>query len=282
MVVALVPLVVICAVLIGLLGVKFTASQLRAATAVATGTVLADGAGSAGLDVEWTDATGGRHRDRRVFPGAGAVSKGARVDIRYVPDNPSRSYAVGEEIFRRDRTYFSGLVFSMLVLLVALLVTATWIPRRAQAERRRVQTFPVSWAQTRRGLIRRSWLIISDGRREWWQPVYWDPVLRATLAGTPARVHGVPAIDKLLPVDLAGQPIWPSGRRRATQPKGELTQNNVRWTKGLEKQRNKDGGPDRDQIPLGRHLLGDIGLVLPAPALGLVWAYLDGSGTGVS
>jgi hypothetical protein len=77
-----------------------------------------------------------------------------------------------------------------------------------------------------------------------------------------------------------GTPVWPAGRRRPAKPrrKGEWVEGGVRWTKTAEKQREREGGPELEQVPLARHLAGDVALVLPAPVLGLVWAYLEGSG----
>jgi hypothetical protein len=281
MVVALVPLLVIGVVLVVVLGVKYLAvvRELSPATATATATVVSTGRGPAGLPLRWTDTAGQQHTSRLVFPEVGSVKAGTIVTVRYVPDDPSRVYAAEDELNTRGRNFANGMLFTVLVMLVALAVTVVIILRRVRAARRRPRTCPVSWAQTRRGLIRRSWLVIGDGQREWWQPVYWQPRLAELLAGTPAKVHGSPTVDRLLPVEVGGTVVWPSGRRRAGAPKGELRQNNVRWTRGLARQREKDG-VDVEQVSLRRHLLGDVGLILPAPLLGLLWAYIDGSGAG--
>lgn len=281
MVVALIPLLVIGVVLVVVLGTKYLAvvRELRPATGTATATVTTAGRGTDGLLLQWTDATGRVQHSRLVFPQVGAVKAGSRVPVRYVPSDPSRVYAAGDELNTRGRNFYSGMVFTVLVLLVALVTTGVVILRRVRAIRRRPQTFPVSWAQHRHGLVRRSWLVISEGKREWWQPVYWQPGLTELLAETPSKVYGSPAVNRLLPVQVGGTVIWPSGRRRTSAPKGELRQSSVRWTKGLARQREQDG-VEVEQVSLPRHLAGDIGLILPAPLLGLLWAYLDGSGVG--
>src|SRR5262249_15827064 len=136
------------------------------------------------------------------------------------------------------------------------------------------------WAQFRRGLIRRSWLVVDDGKQEWWVPVYWEPGLNALLAGTPAKVHGNPALGQLLVIEVQGMVVWPAGPRRPAKPprRGDWVASTVKGTKTAEKQRDREGGPEIEPVPLGRHLAGDVAMVLPAPVLGILWAYVDGSG----
>src|SRR5205814_8276647 len=112
--------------------------------------------------------------------------------------------------------------------------------------------------------------------------VYWQPGLAALLAGTPCRVHGNPGLDRLLVVEVDGTPVWPAGRRRPAKPrsKGDWIEGTLKWTKGAQKQREREGGPEIERVALARHVAGDVALVLPAPLLGVLWAYIDGSGAG--
>src|SRR6266496_1867481 len=271
MMLSVLPLVLIC---VGLLVYLLTTAagindQQSAATATATATVTAEGDGSRGLDFQFADSTGQLRPARLVFPQAGHVPKGTTFTVHYVPGDPGRVYAGADELDLRFRNLVSGAQFALLVLLVGVLTTAFRLWRRIAAERRPAQTYPVRWAQFRRGLIRRSWLVVEDqaAKREWWLPVYWQPGLASLLAGTPCKVHGNPAVDRLVVVEVHGQPVWPAGRRRPTKPrrrKGDWIDGTVKWTKTAAKQQERDGGPELEHVPLVRHLSGDVALVLPA------------------
>lgn len=281
MVWSLVPLLVIGATAIGVLGTAYrqVVAELRPATAVARATVTTGGVGRDGLSLRWTDGAGAAHVSRLVFPRTGDVPAGTAVEVRYVPGDPSRVYSAADEPNTRGRGYLSGVTFGVLVLVVALVGTGYRLVRRVRLERRPARSLPVRWAASKRGLIQRSWLVVTDGDREWWQPVYWQPGLPDLLAGTPCPVRGTPATGRLLLAEVGGQPVWPSGRCRRRPPAGELTENLVAWTRAQQRRRDRDATGTAPPISMTRHLLGDIGLVLPAPVLGLLWAYFDGSGT---
>jgi hypothetical protein len=284
MVYSVLPLVVICTALIIILGLRANSllREVAPATATAPATISRDGTGRDGLEFTWTDAARREHTSTLMFPQTGSVRKGTSLTILYDPSDPGLVHAGGDTVDVRLRNLESGILFALLVFLVGTIGTAFRLWRRIVAERRAAHTFPVRWAQYRRGLIRRSWLVVEDARREWWVPVYWQPGLSALLAGTPCRVHGSPALDRLLVVEVRGTPIWPAGRRRPAKPrgKGEWVEGAVKWTKTAEKQRERDGGPQIEPVPLARHVAGDVALVLPAPLLGLLWAYIDSSGVG--
>src|SRR5262249_26808682 len=163
MILSVLPLVLICVTLGGVLlaGAVVIANEQAAATATATATVSRDGVGSRGLEFDWTDAAG-RHHGRLVFPPVGRAPKGRQFVVNYVPSDPGRYYAAGDEKDVRGRNLLNGLQFALLVLVVGVLTTAFRLWRRVVAERRPVHTYPVRWAQYRRGLIRRSWLVVND------------------------------------------------------------------------------------------------------------------------
>jgi hypothetical protein len=284
MVVSVLPLVVVCVALTIVLVVRANSliRQVAPATARAQATVAADGVGRDGLDLDWTDAAGHPHRSRLVFPQTQKIGKGTPLEVAYDPADPTLVHAGGDAVDVQLRNLESGVLFALLVLVVGLLTTAFRLWRRVAAERRQAHTYPVRRAQYRRGLIRRSWLVIADAQREWWVPVYWQPGLATLMAGTPCRVHGNPALDRLLVVEVDGIPVWPAGRRRPDRPKtkGEWLESAQKWTKGAQKQRERDGGAPVERVALARHLGGDVALVLPAPVLGILWAYIDGSGAG--
>lgn len=282
MALSVLPLVLICVTLIIVLGVKANsiARQLSPATATAAGMVAVDGTGSAGLDIAWSDSGNTRHTTHLVFPNVGAVTKDTKVTIFYVPGDPSRAYAAGDRLDTRGRELASGVLFAVLVLLIGVIVSTFRLWRRVIAERRPATTLPVRWAQYRRGLIRRSWLIVTENNVESWVPVYWQPGLAAILEGTPAKVHGKPSLDRLLVIEVNDLTVWPAGRRRDIKPRGrgEWIEGTVKYTKSAVKQRERDGGPDIERVSLVKHLAGDIALILPAPVLALVWSYVDSSG----
>jgi hypothetical protein len=282
MIYSVLPLVIICIGVIVILGARANsvARELTPATATAVGTVAKDGTGSDGLDITWKDAGGQQHTSHLAFPDVGAVAKGRQVGISYVPGDPSRAYAVGDTLDSRGREAASGVLFAILVLFVGVAVTGFRLWRRAAAQRRPAQTYPVRWAQYRRGLIRRSYLVVDANKHEWWIPVYWQPGLAAILAGTPAKVHGNPVLDRLLVVDVNDTTVWPSARRKPGKPrgKGEWIEGSLKYSKTAVKQREREGGPDIETVSMPKQLAGDISFVLLAPILGLLWAYVDRSG----
>lgn len=284
MVYSVLPLVVICTALVVILALKSNSllREVAPATATAAATISKDGTGRDGLEFTWKDAAGTEHTSTLVFPETGAIKNGTPLTIAYDPSDPSLVHAGGDTVDVRLRNLESGILFALLVFLVGTIGTAFRLWRRMVAERRPAHTFPVRWAMYRRGLIRRSWLVINDAKQEWWVPVYWEPGLAALLSGTPCRVHGSPALDRLLVVEVHGTSIWPAGRRRPAKPKGrrEWVEGSVKWTKTAEKQREREGGPQIERVSLARHVAGDVALVLPAPLLGILWAYIDSSGVG--
>ena len=176
MVLSVLPLVVICLTLSAVLlaGALRIAHERAPATATALGQVLRDGEGREGLQFWWVDRAG-EHRGRLVFPDVGRIPGRTPVLVHYSPADPSVYYVFGDEQDLRLRNLVSGLQFTLLVLVVGVLTTAFRLWRRVMAGRRPARTFPVRLAHHRRGLIRRSWLVIEDAEREWWVPVYWEP-----------------------------------------------------------------------------------------------------------
>src|SRR5438094_517184 len=82
--------------------------------------------------------------------------------------------------------------------------------------------------------------------------------LARLLAGTPGRVHCNPGLDRLLVVEVDGTPVWPAGRRRPAKPrsKGDWIEGTLKWTKGAQKQREREGGPEIEHVALARHVAG--------------------------
>jgi hypothetical protein len=278
----LVPLLAVgLAILIALLVRAHTVSdRLAPATARASGVVVSVGPGNPRpATVRWTDSRGTRQVGRVTFPGSVSVPRGTRVSLHYVPDDPHRVYADGDTNYTLLGVLLGESVLVVVVLAVALGVTAVRVTRRVLLARQPATTLPVSRVHTKVGLIQRSWLVIERNRRESWVPVFWEPVLGDLMTGTPAAIHGNPDRGGVV-VDIAGTLIWPSGWRRASPPRGEHRSNAGRWSQGAE--RRRAGDPEwtgTAPVSMARQARGDVALLLAAPIMGLLWSYIDGLGS---
>jgi hypothetical protein len=246
-----------------------TAAPVREATARAQATVLRSGLGPEGREVElrWTDDRGAARVSTVRAARPGAVPAGRVVELRYSPAEASGPVFVpGDETSARLRDLTFGFVLTVLVVAAALVTTGVHAARRLAAERRPAGPLPVRYARSRRGVVRRSWLAATEDGHDWWVPVHWDPVLLGLADGTPTPVHGRPSRDRVVVVDVAGVPVWQAGRRRATPPRGVVT----------DPQPVGTGGPAA--VGLVRQVRTDAALLVVAPVAGLLWAYLDQSG----
>lgn len=280
----LLPLLVVGAALLVLLGVRYAdaAAPLRDATARTVATVERSGLGEDGRGVElsWTDEQQLRRTGQVRASGPGRVPAGARVEIRYVPADPARVFAAGDETAARLRDIGFGLAAVAFVLVVAVAVSVVHVLRRRSAERRTGTAMPVSYARTRRRLLRRSWLVLTDEGRQRWVPVHWEPVLALLRPGATATVHGRPGRDRVLAFDVAGTTVWQAaGRLRTGPPRGEVgTDEEDVWSAPSTDAEPPEGAGA--EIGVARQLRADGALLVAAPLVGLAWAYIDGSGWG--
>jgi hypothetical protein len=281
----LIPLLLVGAALLAVLASRYAAAAapLRDATARAVATVERSGLGAdrRGVELSWTD----EHQVRRTgvvrASGPGSVPAGAGVDIRYVPSDPSRVYAAGDETEARVRDIGFGLVLVVLVLIIAVVVSVVHVVRRLAAERRPGTPMPVRYVRTRRRLLRRSWLVVDDQDREWWVPVHWEPELGEIGSGTPATVHGRPGRQRVLAIDAFGTTVWQAaGRVRATPPRGEVSTDEDVWSSPSGRSEPESAGTPPVDIGVARHLRTDGALLVAAPVIGLAWAYVDDAGWG--
>ena len=279
LVICLVPLLLVGAVLVVVLAVRFgrTAGEVREATATATATIARSGLGPDRRDVElrWHDATGTERTSVIHIPEISNVRTGAAVTLRYVPGDPTRVYVGGDESSVRLRNLAYGIVVVALTLLTAVVVTAIHVARRFVAERRPGTTMAATYARTRRGLVQRGWLMLNDQGREWWVPVHWETVLPALQAKTPCLVHGRPLHDRVLVVDVAGTQVWQSGRKRPVPPANALVAGRPQSAPAPQR-----AAAEALPIGLARQVRVDSALLVIAPLLGLLWSYVDRSGAG--
>lgn len=269
MLLGLLPLVVIAVTLLVVLSLRLTetSSPLQTADAEAQAVVIATGLGADGrqIAVDYTAADGTEQSGRLSLADDTDIPLGAELAVVYDPDRPAVVYARGDAVTDAVSDLVNGLVVIGLVLIAALITTLVRLVRRRRLAGQPPHQIRAHREKYRRGLADRSWLVLQTAGEPSWVPVYWDPSLeRLGEESTPITVYGDPDKGTLLGFDLNGQTLWPSGRRRVKAPKGLL----------------RDLPPPTGGMSLARQARADIVGVFGAPLLGLLWSYIDGSGTG--
>lgn len=262
------PITVIAAVLLTVLGGSLPAARapLNAATETATGEVVRNGADpdGRGVEVSFTDADGNEQTGIIVLARPEEVSEGAAVGIQYDPSDPAAVYAEGDAAHLTVRNLLFGMFWIALVLLVCVGLTVFRLISRTRLLRRPATSVSARRVRVRRGLSDRSWLVLDHGGAVSWVPVYWEEAVSSLHKDTPITVHGNPGRDRLVMPVIDGRPIWPSGGRRRSAPKGQASQ-----------------PVPQNPVPrrsLLRQARGDAAALLFAPLFGLLWAYTDDSG----
>lgn len=268
----LVPVLLVGLVLLGTLALRLPDLQAPLAAARETTTATVTAAGTApdgrGLDVGFTDAAGTERAGRIELDQPLDVPVGAELTVRYDPDRPAGGtvpvFTDGDAAHAAIGDVVFGLFAVALVLLVVGTLTLLRLLGRPRLRTRPVTTVPATHVVVRQGLLVRSCLELdtSAGRR--WLPVHWAPELDRLAPGTRVTVHGDPARARLVLPVVGFTEVWPSGRLRSREPRGEVQQAPV--------------DPDAVEVGLGRQARADGVLPFLAPVLGLLWAYVDGSG----
>jgi hypothetical protein len=271
--VGLLPLVVTGLVVCVVLAVRLSAAQapLAAATSTATATVVADGLapGGRGVSVTFPGDDGRQRTGLLVLRSATPVDPGAQVTVQYDPSAPAGDtpvYAGGDAADGVVEDLLFGLAVAGLVVLVAVVVTGLRVVVRRRLRRAPRGEVLATRVVVRQGLVVRSWLELATARGQRWLPVHWSPELAALEPDTRIEVRGdVAAGRTALPV-VDGAEVWPSGRLRTRRPRGEQR---VVVPADLGK----------EPVTWLRQVRSDVLIVLAAPVLGLLWAFVDGSGT---
>jgi hypothetical protein len=267
----LAPVLAVGLVLLVVLSVQLTALRAPLAAAGATATATVTEVGTApdgrGLRVTFLDEQGDRRTGVIELDRALDVPVGARLPVRYAPDSPVGAtlvHADGDAASARVSDVVFGLVVVAFVVLVATVLTLTRLLGRPRLRRRPVRRLPATHVVVRQGLLVRSWLELDTSAGLRWLPVHWAPELDRMPPGTRVEVHGDPARDRLVLPVVDGADVWPSGRLRARQPRGDLRQAAV--------------DPAAADVGLGRQARADGAFPFLAPVLGVLWAYVDESG----
>jgi hypothetical protein len=268
----LVPVLLVGLVLLVALGVRLGSLRepLAAASATAPATVTGTGAApdDRGLEVSFPDATGAQRDGLVELPRPLPVPVGAQLTVRYDPAAPAGVRALvhtdGDAADGTLRDVVFGLVVVALVVVVAGVLTLARLLGRPRLRRRPATTVPATHVVVAQGLLVRSWLELSTSAGRRWLPVHWAPEVDRLAPGTPVTVHGDPARGRVVLPVLDGAEVWPSGRLRGKEPRGQVRQAAV--------------VPDAADLGLARQARADGVLPFLAPVLGLLWAYVDGSG----
>jgi hypothetical protein len=270
----LLPLLVVGPVVVIVLALRLAeeSAPVRAATAQAAATVERTRVGDdqRGLEVRWVDETGTAHTSTVRTNRPSDIPVGSTVTVRYQPGDPSRVFVTGDETTGRLTDLGFGILLAALLTVAILVAAVVHVARRRAAERRPATRLPVSYARSRFGVNRRSWLLVVDDNVTWWVSVHWDPVLETLGPGDTALVHGRPARDRVLTFDIDGTHVWQAGRRRLGPPRGEIDREGVD-----PESTDRVVGTD---VPLSRQFRADAGLLAAAPILGILWAYVDDGG----
>lgn len=263
----LAPLLLIAVVTIVVLALRLgsASAPLSSATGSADAEVVSTGLGpdARQIGVQYTDAGGQLQSARLTLDAAVDIPLGEQIRVSYDPDRPGVVYARGDAVTSSVSDLVNGLLVVGLVLVVAVVVTLVRLVGRRRIARREPRQLRVHREKYRRGIADRSWLVVQSGDAASWVPVYWDPALEQ-VGESPVlvTVYGDPQRDSLLGFDLSGEPVWPSGRRRRVPPKG----------------RERELEAPTGGVSLLRQSRTDVIGVFAAPLIGILWAYIDGSG----
>lgn len=267
MLLGLIPLVVIAVVLLVLLVLRLTDANapLRAATATAQAVVVSTGLGDEGLQiaVEYTDENGTTQTGRLTLDGPREVPLDEQIEVAYDPERPAVVYVRGDALSNTITDLFNGILVIGLILIAAITVTVVRLIRRRRLDAAEGERVEVRRTRYRRGLTDRTWFVIDTATGPAWVPVYWDPAVER-IGAEPVTViaHGSPQTDALISFDVYGVSVWPSGRRRMTEPKGT----------------ERELVAPTDSMLMMRQTRADAVVVFLAPLLGILWGYIDGSG----
>ncbi|MDX3662121.1 hypothetical protein PV646_32870 [Streptomyces sp. ID05-26A] len=206
------------------------------------------------VEVRWPAGTA------RVAYENGERVVGKQTQVAFDPADPSRAVIPGADLFVQADRALGGVTFAAAVVLLVLFAGLVRLLLAVRTARSAVSEVSVRRIRLQSGLMVRSWLEI-EGPVERWLPVYYDPVLVTLPSPSTVQLRG----GRIAVID--GVTVYPSGRAVTRHPRGRRLDNPVQ--------------PDPDtRAPRGlvAQLRVDAVFMVPAPIVGLFWAYLDDSG----
>ncbi|HUQ55196.1 hypothetical protein [Lentzea sp.] len=227
-------------------------ARLSSLTSREVGSVVsfADGA----VEVRWPSGSA------RVPYENGARFVGRQTQVAFDPADPSRAVIPGSDLFLETDRALGGVTFSIAVAVLVLVAGGVRVLLAVRSAKSSGVTASVRRIRLQSGLMVRSWLEI-EGRTERWLPVYYDPVLVTLPSPVSVELRG----GRVAVAD--GVTLYPSGRAVTKHPRGRRLDNPAQ--------------PDPEtRAPRGllAQLRVDAVFMVPAPFVGVFWAYLDGSG----
>lgn len=251
---------VACAVLGGLSLASYRSATGRLDRLTGRDTATVVGAQGASAVVRWRGT-------RFAVPLTGAVpAAGTHTQVAFDPAHPADMIIPGATVLTDADRSRDGLLFVTLVALLVLLADGWLLVSRWIVARRPVRELSVRRVVLRRGLMARTWLETKTA----WIPVYFEPDVLLLPAPVDVTVHGDPNRDRLVAV-RAGATFYPSGRIRRTEPPGRRTDSPTTPDMYAGERAATAGR-------LWRQLRVDAALAVPAPLVGVLWAYLDDGG----
>ncbi len=196
----------------------------------------------------------------RIACAGGDRIVGRQTQVAFDPAYPDRAVIPGADLLVATDRALGGVTFTAAVALLVLAAGVVRVLLAVRSVRATPVSVPVRRIRAQSGLMVRSWLEI-DGPVERWLPVYYDPVLVTLPSPVPVELRGGRVVV------AGGVVLYPSGRPVVRHPRGRRIDNPAR--------------PDPETVAprgLPAQLRADAVFLLPAPVVGLFWAYLDDSG----
>jgi hypothetical protein len=240
--------------------------QLAGLTARSTGEIVS--VTTDVVRVRW-QPPGGSARTSEVELSRQPPSAGSRTQVAFDPADPSRLTLPGSTLIATADGALADLACVAVVTAGLLVASAVRGGNAARAVRRPPRAVQLRRVRVQSGLISRSWLELEDPPQRW-IPVCFDPVLVTLPSPSEVLLHGDARRDRWVAATIGGRWVYPSGTVRRVEPRGRRIDNPAR--------------PDADtarrarEATLARHLRVDLVLALPAPVVGLLWAFVSGGG----
>jgi hypothetical protein len=268
---ATVLVLAVCAIVAAFSAATLSAARAELAplTARTTAHVTAVDHDADTATVTWTLPSGGAAQ-ATVPLDSTPPAVGASVLVGYDHSAPAHAVIPGASVLIAADRSSGELLFIAIAAGLMVLVTSVRLLSRLGLTHRPQVRIPVRRVRVQSGLMARSWLETEDLPRRW-IPVYFDPVLVTLATPSTVALHGDPRRNRLVAAVIDGVVLYPSGRVVKDDPRGRRVDNPSEIDDSVRARAVTVRG-------LLRQLRADVVLIVPAPVIGLLWAFLDGSG----